>query len=396
MMKAVANFFWKITGLITLASAIPMVSFAQVPGAAGSAPDTAKLKPNVLLQYMIGRALAKHDLKTVDSVLAGKPDEARTGTYLRVAAYLLENDMDMQVAEKYATVAYHLSGEAYAHPSDEHDRTTALSNLSKASEMLGGIAASNNDFVKAMQYFTKVPNAGEAGSLKMEALYLLTVAHSDRYQTVKQKLESKVSSGDFSPEIKTTIQLVYNKANPGKAEGFEAYYNSLKALYKDESGGDNTSPRLKDQMMADPAPEFSLFDTEGKRVTRNSLKGKVVVLDFWATWCMPCLASFPGMQQVVDKYKADQDVVFLFVNTLEKNKDVRLWIAKFKTAHKYSFRMLLDNDSKVVAAYKSMGLPTKVIIDKNGIIRFTTTGFSGDLALVSELAAMIELTKNAK
>jgi thiol-disulfide isomerase/thioredoxin len=306
--------------------------------------------------------------------------------------------MDMQMAEKYAAIAYDLSRETYARTADEHDRKTALSNLSKASGILGSITASEGDFVKAMRYFTETPDAGGSGSPKIEALYLLTVAHSDQYETVKQKLESKVSSGDFSPEIKTSVQLVYNKENPGKADGFETYYNSLKASYKGESEpcGDAALSGLKDRMVSAPAPEFSLFDTEGKQVTLNSLKGKVVVLDFWATWCVPCLASFPGMQQVADKYKTDQDVVFLFVNTLEKNKDVRSWIAKFKTAHKYAFRMLLDSDNNVVAAYKSMGLPTKVIIDKNGIIRFTTTGFSGDSILVSELAAMIELTKDAR
>ena len=122
----------------------------------------------------------------------------------------------------------------------------------------------------------------------------------------------------------------------------------------------------------------------------------MVVLDFWATWCIPCVASFPAMQRVMDRYKDDQDVVFLFVNTRERDKDIKSWIAKFKTAHNYSFRMLLDSDSKVVDSFRSPGLPTKVVIDKNGMIQFTTIGYSGDEVLVSELPNMIELTKNAK
>jgi thiol-disulfide isomerase/thioredoxin len=397
-MKVVVNFFCKIIVAIILISAIPIVSFAQVPAAAGTAPDTAKIKPYVLLQYMVGRALAKKDIKAVDSILAGKPVENRTGIYLRVAAYLLENEMDLQMAEKYAGMAYGLSGETYAHPSDGNDRTISLSNLSKASEIMGCLAASKGDFVKAMRYFTETTDAAGSGSPKMETLYLLTVAHSDRYKTVKQKLESKVSSGDLSPEIKTAIQLVYNKENPNKADGFETYYDRLNRLNQSNgnSDGDQALSGLKAQMVTEPAPEFSLLDTEGNGVTRSSLKGKVVILDFWATWCVPCLASFPAMQRVVDKYKADRNVVFLFVNTMEKEKDVRSWIAKFKKEHNYPFRILLDNDSKVVSSYKSMGLPTKVIIDKNGMIRFTTTGFSGDSSLVSELVDMIELTKNTK
>lgn len=157
-----------------------------------------------------------------------------------------------------------------------------------------------------------------------------------------------------------------------------------------------TKADAKGQMTNGPAPEFSLYDTDGKLVTGSSLKGKVIVLDFWATWCVPCQASFPAMQRVVNKYKADKEVVFLFVNTMERDKDVQSWIAKFKKEHSYSFRILLDKDNKVDAAFDVAGLPTKIIIDKSGMIRFTTMGFEGDSSLEKELISMIESTKNAR
>lgn len=400
-MKTIVNLSCKIKGFIILVLVIPAVSLAQVPTPAGTAPDTAKIKTDVRMQpaAALNKALFSHDLQTVDALLAGKPDKAKTGTYRRVATFLLENELDLQMAEKYAAIAYELSKETYAHPSDEYGRQIGPGNLSKASELMGSIAASKGDFVKAMQYFTETPDTPRAGSAKMEALYLLTVAHSDKYATVKQKLESKVSSGgDFGPEIKNAIQLVYNKENPGKAGGFEAWYNSLKALYKVE--GDPARAEelsgIKAQMVSRPAPEFSMFDTDGKQVTLSSLKGKVVVLDFWATWCIPCMASFPAMQRVMGRYKDDPDVVFLFVNTMEKKNEIQSWITKFKTDHNYPFRMLLDSDSKVISSYGNSGLPTKAVIDKDGMIRFMTIGFSGDSELVSELQDMIELTKNAK
>lgn len=401
MMKAIVNFLCKIMGFIVLALVIPVVSFAQEPTPAGNAPDAAKIKPDMRQQQALvfSKALFSHNLRVIDSMLSGKPDKARIGSYRRVATMLVENDLDMQTAQKYTTIAYDLSKEMYTHPSDEYEREIGSSNLSKSLELLGSIAAIKGDFAKAMQYFTETPDTPRSGSAKMEALYLLTVAHSDQYATVKQKLESKVSSTEnFDPEIKTAIQLVYNKENPGKTDGFEAYYNSLKASYKPENDPARIEEltRLKSQMMGSPAPDFSLFDTEGKQVALSSLKGKVVVLDFWATWCIPCVASFPAMQRVMDRYKDDQDVVFLFVNTRERDKDIKSWIAKFKTAHNYSFRMLLDSDSKVVDSFRSSGLPTKVVIDKNGMIQFTTIGYSGDEVLVSELPNMIELTKNAK
>jgi thiol-disulfide isomerase/thioredoxin len=160
-----------------------------------------------------------------------------------------------------------------------------------------------------------------------------------------------------------------------------------------DTGRGMTQTELQAQMTNDPAPEFSLYDTDGKLVTLKSLKGKVIVLDFWATWCVPCLASFPAMQHVEDEYKTDKEVVFLYINTRERNKDIQSWISDFQKEHAYSFRMLLDKESKVAASFKATGLPTKVIIDKNGSIRFTATAYSGYSALIHELPAMIELTK---
>ena len=160
-----------------------------------------------------------------------------------------------------------------------------------------------------------------------------------------------------------------------------------------DTGGGMTPAQLQAQMTNDPAPEFSLYDTDGKLVTLSSLKGKVIVLDFWATWCRPCLASFPAIQHVSDKYKAEKDVVFLFINTMERNKDIQSWILNFQKEQAYTFRTLLDKENKVSSAYKATGLPAKVIIGKNGMIRFTSEGYSGYSALVNELPAMIELAK---
>ncbi len=156
-------------------------------------------------------------------------------------------------------------------------------------------------------------------------------------------------------------------------------------------------------MISETAPGFDLKDLDGKSVSLESLKGKTVVLDFWATWCGPCKRSFPGMQMAAEKYKDSSNVKFLFVDTWEnQTPEVRQKeVAKFIADNNYDFHVLLDkkvvegsNDFKVVKEYDVAGIPTKFIIDPQGKIRFKAVGFDGNSEkLAEEVEMMIELTR---
>jgi thiol-disulfide isomerase/thioredoxin len=149
---------------------------------------------------------------------------------------------------------------------------------------------------------------------------------------------------------------------------------------------------LRKSMINEKAPVFALVDLNGKRIDLGELKGKVVIVDFWATWCGPCKASFPGMQKMVNKYKDDPNVKFVFIDTWERGDEKQKNAAEFIANNKYSFHVLMDNDDKVVAEFKVEGIPTKFVIDKNGMVRFKAVGFDGsDDKLMAELTAMIEM-----
>lgn len=160
------------------------------------------------------------------------------------------------------------------------------------------------------------------------------------------------------------------------------------------------NPGESNDLINKTAPDFNLEDINGETVHLGSLRGKVVILDFWATWCTPCIKSFPAMEMAMVQYKDDKDVVFLFVNTWERAKDPRTLVKDFFEKRKFDFYVLLDlkdperNTNKVAEDYKLNGIPAKFIIDREGIVRYHGTGFTGDdQKVVEELSKMIEFAR---
>lgn len=121
------------------------------------------------------------------------------------------------------------------------------------------------------------------------------------------------------------------------------------------------------------APSFELMDMADKKVALGDLKGKVVVLDMWATWCLPCRASLPHLDKLTESVKG-KDVAVYAVNMQEDKDDVQ----KFIDSTKLKTPVLLDSKGSVGQAYKANAIPQTVVIGKDGKVRKVFVGFGGE------------------
>ncbi len=112
------------------------------------------------------------------------------------------------------------------------------------------------------------------------------------------------------------------------------------------------------------AADFTLTNMQGEQVSLSQYRGKVVILNFWATWCPPCREEMPSMERLYQKYK-DQGLVILAVSADENGKKA---VSQFLQKTPYSFPILLDSDNIAQNAYGVFRFPESFIIDRNGMV----------------------------
>jgi cytochrome c biogenesis protein CcmG, thiol:disulfide interchange protein DsbE len=130
-----------------------------------------------------------------------------------------------------------------------------------------------------------------------------------------------------------------------------------------------------------PAPDFTLTNLSGQTVKLSSLKGQVVLVNFWATWCIPCRAEMPAIQQAYTARK-DQGFTVLAVNLNEPKPDVQSYVNSLNV----NFPVLLDAGDSISNLYRVRGYPTSFFIDRSGTVAIENVGMMTDAQLASNLA----------
>jgi thiol-disulfide isomerase/thioredoxin len=392
----------------------------------------AQMESKISLKYPSGefeknkfmRDFAQHPDKTVKYILErlelytakfkDDSDKSKAPFYYSLMKVYLENKnieklnqyenllTDKGIAASlYNDFAWNLSGQDLVTPSKDIDYADKISkkaldiisNMQKTSDFPKELQGRYNTYADTYALILYKQNKFEEAFLyqdKINQLGGLDTGGKERYAGIMEKvkgleftkkhIETELADGLDSKVLLAQLEVIYRKLNLPLAE-----FNKIKekAIIVINA---KANVALVEKYGSTQAIGFSLKNLKGKEVKLSDYKGKVVVLDFWATWCGPCKASFPAMQELVTKYK-DKDVEFLFVNTLEKSKndsEIVKKVAAFMDSKKYSFNVVFDFDDAVISKYKVRGIPTKILIDKNGMILSDSASEQNLINLIDE------------
>lgn len=154
-------------------------------------------------------------------------------------------------------------------------------------------------------------------------------------------------------------------------------FSSCKAKNKTEEKSENNTAATaatsvsSTAKVGQAAPDFTLKNLNGESVSLSNYKGKVVLLDFWATWCGPCRMSTPALVRLNEKFK-DRGLTVLGISMDENIDNVKPFVTEEKVQH----NILYAEGSNVAYSYQIEAIPTLYLIDKQGVIRQQYSGYS--------------------
>lgn len=330
------------------------------------------------------------------TLAAQLPDAERSSAYNNLAWELAEKGENLEEARIMASFAVEWARKEMTNPVTSKPPFSTAKQWAEQRKQTFAMYGDTYSFV-----LNKSGDPISAATLQAEVVEItkgLEAEMNERYISyleaagapdMRYRLEGFILNGHATAKMKVLFKKRFVAEDKTEA-GAAAYLSKLELTARAAK-----QKELAGKMIDEASAPFSLTNLEGKTVSLESLRGKVVIVDFWATWCGPCKASFPGMQLAVNQYKNDPGVAFVFIDSWEKGADKAKNAADFVASKGYTFNVLLDNDDKVISSYGVSGIPTKYVLDRNGKIRFKAIGFEGsDEALAEELSLMIEVARS--
>ncbi|MBD3415274.1 MAG: redoxin domain-containing protein [Candidatus Aminicenantes bacterium] len=343
------------------------------------------------------RALSqKGEFEKIDDYVKKHPEAESWNMYNSVASEMAEQKQNLELAEEFASRAVKLARSEINDPSEEKPsyyteeqwKETRERYLSYSLDTYGTLLLQQGKPQQAQDVLREAVRLTDRENSEFNEHYAEALVAAGDLNAALNEMKVYLESGNSTSVIKELF--VTARVQQGATE--EEAQKELEQL--EGKGEEILKAEIRKEMIDIPAPEFELKNLEGESVSLSGLKGKVLVLDFWATWCGPCITSFPGMKIVVETYKEDDSVEILFVDSWERVEDWKSNAQDFLKENNYPFHVLLDTENEVIDSYKVSGIPTKFFIDREGRIRFKSVGFDGNTEkLVKEVSLIIEMLK---
>jgi len=241
-------------------------------------------------------------------------------------------------------------------------------NILKIDGQVNHLAGNIDDALKYLNESKKIFETNTPPDLYLELIetYIETYNDSIAYNLASEAIIDSKNSKETDSYHKILFDSLNFKGD------YKNVYDSLSSL-----GKKKRLIELADEQLNISVSLGSVFSLLGKELKFDSLKGIVIVIDLWSTWCGPCKESLPAMDNLYSLYKDSTNVVFTSINVWEKEdgKERLENIKKFFGKSDYDLPIYVDNSNVLPYKLGATGLPTTIYIDKKGIIRFKDIGY---------------------
>lgn len=298
-------------------------------------------------------------------------------SYKQIAQTLLDNDLALDSAHAYASKALIMADRfpmgiiryfpetgflpSYISPKDREAGTKVFS--ANMLSLLALIEQKQGEKETAGQTMKKALDLSKDNETLKHAIVF--------YEKAKSNPQAAAAAWAMLLQIPNDTMALNAYRRTENADQLPARMQQLDSIWTIKMRASLNSERLNRKS---PLLE-GLVDMQGKPVDAASLQNKIVILNFWATWCVPCMEEMPYMQKVYTQYRSNPDVVFLVTNSAARNtlEDAQKWAAK----KKFDFPVYFSSEPRLTENLGFQVIPATFVIDRSGVIQFRMIGFEG-------------------